>query len=1047
MTTTSASLGLGAMSAPDTLLGLGGADERLLNVIALAAPFDEREAGVYFAPVRTGGRRKLAERSQRWLRSAVADDDVSLRALLLHRQQTNRDLGAGLVDVVVRDPGKLPDWAYALVDFLLAQPPTAAQDPAAELVGGVFVSFQRAAIRLTGLRQNNLRGVALTPEAADDVTGQLVQRLIKVCHAALGFELQIADGAATPVNWYGRAGIDVSRLGWLGRLESLPGLAYLIGVTCLNYKRAVGEIFDRLHQDLPMLRRELWAWADPGALASYSGDSGDLHDSGRTVSLLSFAGGQRVVYKPKDLSSVAGFMDVLTFLNTHGLPLDLTTRRVLLREGYGWEEYVVARPCVSGEDPARFYRRLGMLTRLAQLLECRDLWADNLIAIGERPMFIDLENVLQGRMRKPVLLGPRAEALWHEIEESVAKTAVVSYPRIGVPGRRAHDIGCCAPMQEQLAVDSDGFPDGWEPPPYRPMVDGRYVDPAAHADDVLTGYREMDACLVANARALAAERGPLHLLSQARVRYIWRSTWDYLTMLQVASGPLALTDGVAREIVLARLFRGAREVLHTDPRRTDSLEMIEREIEALRRLDIPLFQSEPMTSTVRTPEGSRVENHFSGTAWQRLRDRLDELVERAECGAPMPEEALAACLDFASGGRPIWAPPPGDADGRRDPALLGISVYHPKAFRAEVDHSQLLAGACAAADDIIAAAVPVGDGQHGWVGAVHYPAFGLDQLEPLHGDLLTGTAGIAVFLAELYQTTGKPTYWAFAQDALAATTEFTTVAGQASLYRRMAGGRQPVGGFVGIGATIYALARCGQVIGDPQLLAQAQNLVPTARDLLAAGTSVADPVTGRAGLLLALLKLTEAQPCTTADELAASLYEQLLAELPGGVPAPYPAGVALLDALPSGAPGVAMALARYAERNGRSIDDEQLAPAVGSTSGALLAATVAAAALGRARPAQAQTPTPAGSPSSVDLLDRIELGLAAWRGDGDEQQHTAAHAAARTLLSRRASQGRWFPDRRRADRTQLSAVDGLAAAGLACLALAEEDVTSLRTMS
>jgi len=1039
--TTTTPLGLHATSAADTLLGLHGADERLLAVIATAAPFDERESGVYFAPVRTGGRRRLAERSQRWLRSAVADDDVSLRALLLHRQQTGRDLGAGLVDVVVRDPGKLPDWAYALVDFLLAQPPTADQDPAAELVGGVFVAFQRAAARLTGLRQGMLRGVAVSPDAADDVTGQLVQRLVTVCHAALGFELQIADGAATPVDWFGRAGIDVSRLGWLTRLESLPGLAYLIGVTCLNYKRAVGEVFDRLHQDLPMLRRELWAWADPGPLASYSGDSGDLHDSGRTVSLLTFAGGQRVVYKPKDLSSVAGFMDVLTFLNTHGLPLDLTTRRVLLRDGYGWEEFVVARPCVAGEDPARFYRRLGMLARLAELLECRDLWADNLIAIGERPMFIDLENVLQGRMRKPVLLGGRAEALWHEIEESVAKTAVVSYPRIGVPGRRAHDIGCCAPMQEQLAVDSDGFPDGWEPPPYRPTVDGRPADPTAHADDVLAGYREMDACLLANAEALRAERGPLHLLAQARVRYIWRSTWDYLAMLRVASGPLALTDGVAREIVLARLFRGAREVLRTDPRRTDSLELIEREIEMLRRLDIPLFQSEPTTSAVRTPDGARIDHHFSGTAWDRLRRRLDELVERAATGAPPAEEALSACLDFAAGGRPVWSPPPGDPDGRLDPAARGIAVYHPRQLRPEVEHGHLLAAACAAADDIIAAAVPVGDGQHGWVGVVHYPVFGLDQLEPLHGDLLTGTAGIAVFLAELYQTTGKPTYWAFAQDALAATTEFAAIAGQASLYQRMCGGQPAVGGFVGVGAAIYALARCGAVIGDPQLLAQAEGLLPAAREALAAGPSAADPVTGRAGLLLALLKLTEAQPSPAADELADDLAARLRAELAEGIPPRCPAGVRLLDALPAGAPGVALALARHAARRGHA-DPPPVTD--GPTVGAQLAATAAAAALGRPLP---EVPPPPAAPSSVDLLDQVELGLAAFRAGGDERHRSAAHAAARTLLARRAARGRWFPDRRRADRVQLSAVDGLAAAGLALLALAKEDVTALRTIS
>lgn len=1040
-------------AAPDTLLGLAGADERLLAVIAAAAPFDERESGVHFLPVRAGGRRKLADRAQRWLRAAVADDDVSRRALLLHRQQTGRDLGAGLVDVKVRNPGRLPDWAYALVDFLLAQPPTPADDRATELVGGVLVAFQRAAVRLTGVRRGNggaeLRGVRMTEDAADDVAGQLVQRLLQVTDSAIAFELQIADGTSAPSEWYGRAGIDVSRLGWLSRLESLPGLAYVIGVTCLNYKRNVAEVFDRLHADLPTLRRELWAWADPGPLASYSGDSGDLHDSGRTVSLLTFAGGQRVVYKPKDLRSVAGFMDVLTYLNSHGLPLPLATRRVLLRDGYGWEEFVVARPCQPGEEPARFYRRLGMLARLAELLECRDLWLDNLIAIGDAPMFIDLENVLQGRMRKPVLLGERAEALWHEIEESVAKTAMISFPRIGTPGKRAHDIGCVAPIQEQLAVDPEGFPFGWEAPPYRPVVDGRPVDPAAHTDDVVTGYREMDACLVANVAGLGDERGPLHLLAGARVRYIFRSTWDYIAVQRVSTSPLALTDGVARELVLARLFRGTREVLRTDPGRADCLEIIEREIEMLRRLDIPLFQSVTTTSDVRTPEGATVEGHFSGTAWGRLTQRLADLAERGETGAPPADDILRTCLDFAARDRPLWTEAPGDTGEPPDPRKLGVWVYDPKALRPEVDHAQLLATACAAADDIISAAVSVGSGQYGWVGVVHYPMFGLDQVEPLQGDLLTGTAGIAVFLAELYQTTGKPAYWAFAQDALAATTEFVSVSGRSSAYARLSGGRPAVGGFVGIGAAIYALARCGQVIGDPYLLEQADDLVPVAATMVAEGRSPADPVVGRAGLLLALLKLLDARPSPAAERLAAQLYDQLSAELDAGIAPAYPKGVRLVEALPSGAGGVALALARYAAAH-RPADLSRIAGSAPApdTPGQRLAAIALAEVAGAPLPGGAPF---AGAGSTADLLDRVELALAAARATGDreagEAHRIGAHTAMRLLLNRRASHGRWLPDRRRTDQMQLSAVDGVAGVGLACLALAEDDVTSLRTMA
>jgi hypothetical protein len=322
--------------------------------------------------------------------------------------------------------------------------------------------------------------------------------------------------------------------------------------------------------------------------------------------------------------------------------------------------------------------------------------------------------------------------------------------------------------------------------------------------------------------------------------------------------------------------------------------------------------------------------------------------------------------------------------------------------------------------------------------------FGLDQIEPLQGDLLTGTAGIAVFLAELYQSTGKPAYWAFAQDALTATSEFVAVSGRSGAYRRLCGGRPAVGGFVGIGSAIYALARCGQVIGDPQLLDRATALVPVAAARLSTGDTLADPVLGRAGLLLALLKLVDARPAADPGDLCGLLYDQLSAELTAGIDRAYPPGVALLDGLPTGAAGVTMALARYAARY-RPADLDRIGALelpVG-TPGDRLAAIAVATVTGAAVPPEAGVQAARGT----DLLDRIEAGLAAYRATGEDAYRTGAHTALRALLKRRAGQGRWLPDRRRTDRLQMSAVNGVAAIGLACLALADDDVTSLRTMA
>jgi len=188
------------------LLGLPGTDDRLLTVLAAAAPFPERVSGEHFVTLRDRGRRLIAQRSARWLQSAVGEDEIATRALFQHRQRSGRDLGAGLVDVAVRDPGKLPDWATALIEFLLAQPVTAAEDPATGMVGAPFMSFSRAAERLLdwqdglmgwqaqsadGNPQTTLRGVPVTSEAHQDVIAQFVGRVSQACAASFSFETRI----------------------------------------------------------------------------------------------------------------------------------------------------------------------------------------------------------------------------------------------------------------------------------------------------------------------------------------------------------------------------------------------------------------------------------------------------------------------------------------------------------------------------------------------------------------------------------------------------------------------------------------------------------------------------------------------------------------------------------------------------------------------------------------------------------------------------------------------------------------------------------------
>src|SRR4051794_15385082 len=185
--------------------------------------------------------------------------------------------------------------ASALDIFLAAQADGSREAP----LRAAHDAFRRARQALLGELP-----VACSERARAQVLDVLVARLAGATAPTFEAELDPA-----------RPLLDLSRDGWVERLERLPGLAEGVGLACRNWRPATHELFDRLAEDLPLLADRLWFGSDPGRLVEFRGDTGDLHAGGRSVAILTFAEGYRVVYKPKDLRVAAAFMELVQFLN------------------------------------------------------------------------------------------------------------------------------------------------------------------------------------------------------------------------------------------------------------------------------------------------------------------------------------------------------------------------------------------------------------------------------------------------------------------------------------------------------------------------------------------------------------------------------------------------------------------------------------------------------------------------------------------------------------------------------------------------------------
>ena len=63
------------------------------------------------------------------------------------------------------------------------------------------------------------------------------------------------------------------------------------------------------------------------------------------------------------------------------------------RGSHGWVEFIAAQSCQSEDEVQRFCERQGSYLALLHALHAVDFHCENLIAMGEHPVFLDLETL------------------------------------------------------------------------------------------------------------------------------------------------------------------------------------------------------------------------------------------------------------------------------------------------------------------------------------------------------------------------------------------------------------------------------------------------------------------------------------------------------------------------------------------------------------------------------------------------------------------------------------------------------------------------------
>ncbi len=803
-----------------------------------------------------------------WCRSSAAGDEALFARRLardgLTIDRLRQRFAAARAKPAAPPPAWIADaaWVEAALQggIELAKPTTPPQGEPVAFEGLFLPLVAQAELRLwSGLDETALGNLA---EAARACLSYGLLRDLSALSAPALYE-RFAKERHAGASSYRQFAADMQSGGFRRLFEDKPVLLRLLATLARQWLDTSREFIGRLAADLPTIRRDLLQAGADSPVAAIERDLSDPHNGGRSVHIVRFGDGARIVYKPKDLRLDVAWHALIERLNRAGPPVTLKAVRSIARDGYGWSEFIDHAACADDAGFELFFRRAGAWLALFHVFAATDLHQENMIACGDHPVPIDLETILQPSADEHKAADPEGEAFnaaMDVIANSVMTVGLLpAYGRsadnnVFVMGGMTADWGARTVIKWN-AINSDAMrPTKAQEPggtnTNLPHRGGHYAKFADHIDSFVSGFTDYASFVQRQTRS----EGPALLFdgfAGVPVRKVIRPTRFYYMLLQRLKDHRTMDDGAvwsAQADFMARLSEWDQD---SDP----LWPLLRAERAALLTLNVPHFVAPSDGGEIGDAYGASVRTHaVSGLA--RARARLQNFDDREIAWQ------IEVIRENTNSIVPADARSQANVDG--EIALGHADVASAKAtFIAEAD--------CIAAE-LARYAIRRGPAA-AWIGLDWLGDSEVFQLVCLGPDLYNGCAGIAVFLAAHAAATRHESSGDLALAAVAQLRKNLTSRNVPRLARALG-----IGAATGLGSIVYALAVMAKCLDNGDLLAEAEVVAKLFTDELIAADRQLDVMGGSAGAILGLLRLYRDTRSAAVLGRAVKCGEHLLAQ-------------------------------------------------------------------------------------------------------------------------------------------------------------------------
>jgi type 2 lantibiotic biosynthesis protein LanM len=672
-----------------------------------------------------------------------------------------------------------------------------------------------------------------------------------------------------------------------------PVLARLLWERTSNWLDFSVEFVERLAADWSEMRLGLLAGRDAGGIKELRTSAGDPHRGGRSVVVVVFESGARVVYKPHSLAVDVHFQGLLAWFNQRGWQPAFRQLGILNRKNHGWVEFIERRSCDTREEVARFYRRAGGLLAILHLLEATDFHYENIIACGSDPVPVDLEALFHPRLSQ-LFEQPFLRFTAQVVEETVLRVGLLPQ-KVAIADGGELDVGGLSaealqetPFQmaslENPGTDLMRFasaPGKFTGGGNRPQVGGEEVGLEDYVEEIAGGFKDAYGLVLAHKDEFTSPGGPIERFAEDEVRLIARPTKLYARFLEASLHPNVMRNALDRDRLLDRLFVGSNL-------RPTFLRIAQAERADIESGDIPFLAVRPNSCDVTTSRGTVLEGLLQHGSLQTAMSRLVSINN-----ADMERQ-----LSVIRGTIAAHAPEP-DGQGIKSAVPLPVPDAEHAPSRAE-----LIEAARKIADRIANTAL-VHHGLVTWMTMKPMPT-GWKML-PMDFDFYGGMSGVSVFLAFLAEITGEERHRELADRALS-----TALASIEALDHFQPPLKPRLGAFSGVGGPIFALCALSQLWRKPELLNQAERLTARGDSLIETDTSFnfLDGVAGYSSVMEVLYRISGST--VALDQMVRCGRHLVASAKPVGDGAAWEVGGTALTGLSHGASGIALALFRIA---------------------------------------------------------------------------------------------------------------------------------------